>query len=80
MKQGRCGPKCRSNDITANVRPLDLGHSNAHHAAQLATYANPDASLFKGRQSTTIAAWVCAQCGYAEFYADDPRALKDGEG
>lgn len=76
MKQSQCCPKCRSNDIIANVRPLDLGHGNAQHTAQLATYANPNAFLFKGKQSTTMAAWVCAECGYVEFYADDPRALE----
>ena len=75
MKQSNRCPKCQSTDIISGVQPLDLGHGNAAHTAQLATYRNPEAFLFKGRQSTRLKAWVCAQCGYVEFFADNPRAL-----
>ena len=76
MKNHHTCPKCRSSDIIENVRPLDLGHHNAQNTMQLANYAHPDALLFKGKQSTTIWAWVCAECGFVEFYAENPKALK----
>ena len=75
MKRSHRCPKCQSQDIIVNVRPLDRGHANAEQTAQLATYRQPDAFLFKGKQATTMSAFVCAECGYVEFYADDPRAL-----
>lgn len=76
MKKTNHCPKCRSADIIAGVQPLDLAHGNAAHTAALATYRNPTALSFKGRQSTPMTAWVCAECGYVELYADDPHALK----
>ena len=76
MKQSHRCPKCHSTDLIAGVQPLDLGDHNAAHTAQLATYRKPEALVFKGRQSTSMTACVCAQCGYIEFYADDPKALK----
>jgi predicted nucleic-acid-binding Zn-ribbon protein len=75
MKHHHICPKCRSNDIIGNVHPVDRGHANQQHTAQLATYRDPEAFLFKGRQSTTLSAYVCGECGYVEFYAEEPRAL-----
>jgi len=69
--------KGQSTDIVANVRPLDETR-NSKKTARLATYRNPTSFLFKGEQSTAMTAWVCADCGYVEFYADDPKALKVG--
>jgi predicted nucleic-acid-binding Zn-ribbon protein len=79
MKQNHTCPKCRSTDVIGNVRPLDATHSD-QRTARLATYRNPNALLFKGQQWTSMTAWVCAQCGYVEFYADDPNALKVKDG
>jgi predicted nucleic-acid-binding Zn-ribbon protein len=76
MKQTNHCPKCQSTDIISNARPLDRGDGDFPHTAEVATYRNPGAFLFKGRQSTALTAWVCAQCGYVEFYACDPKALK----
>ena len=75
MKQSQRCPKCHSMDIIGDVRPLDRT-DNRTHAAQLATYRNPDALLFTGRQKTPMRAWVCADCGFVEFYSEDPKALK----
>ena len=76
MKQHHPCPKCHSTDIITNVRPLDFRHGNAQRTAELATYREPGAFLFKGKQSTTMSVWVCAQCGFVEFYADDPQTLR----
>ncbi len=75
MKQSHLCPKCNSTEIIANVRPLD-GTDSGIRTAELATYRNPDALLFTGAQKTPMRAWVCAQCGFVEFYAADPKALK----
>jgi len=42
----------------------------------IATFRKPDALVFKGEKETTVSAWVCASCGYIEFYADDPSTIK----
>jgi hypothetical protein len=44
-------------------------------------FANPNVRLlsliiFKDKHSSILSAWVCAHCGYVEFYADSPAALK----
>jgi predicted nucleic-acid-binding Zn-ribbon protein len=74
-KSNRC-PKCHSTDIIANAEPLDRGESHITRTAKLATYSDPHAFLFKGQHSTTMSAWVCAECGFVEFYATEPQALK----
>ena len=75
MKKGHRCPKCHSTDIIGDVRPLDRT-DNRSYTAQLATYRNPDAMLFTGAQKTPMRAWVCAECGFVEFYAEDPKVLK----
>ena len=46
------------------------------HEMSIATIRNPAAIIFKGQQETTVSAWVCAACGYVEFYADSPSTIK----
>jgi len=75
MKQSHHCPKCHSSDIIGNVRPLDRT-DNGTHTTQLATYRNPDAFIFRGAQKTPILAWVCGECGFVEFYAENAKALK----
>jgi predicted nucleic-acid-binding Zn-ribbon protein len=76
MKQtGKC-PKCGSPDIIAEAMAIDRGHGNLEQEISVATFRKPDALIFKGKQETTMAAWVCGRCGYIEFYADSPSAIK----
>ncbi len=75
MKRTNRCPKCQSTDVVANARPLDMTEAG-ERPADLATYQNPSAWLFKGQLSTTMSAWVCAGCGYVELYADNPKILK----
>jgi predicted nucleic-acid-binding Zn-ribbon protein len=75
MKQSHRCPKCQSTDIIGDVRPLDRTDDGTY-TAQLATYRNPGAMLFRGAQKTPLRAWVCAECGFVEFYAEDPKVLK----
>ncbi len=76
MKQtGKC-PKCGSSDIVADAMAIDRGHAHSEQEMIVATFRKPEALIFKEKQATTVSAWVCADCGYIEFYADSPRTIK----
>jgi predicted nucleic-acid-binding Zn-ribbon protein len=78
MKRTSKCPKCDSSDIIADAKAIDRGHLNAEADLSLATFQRPKALLSKGKLTTTISAWVCAACGYIEFYADSPQTIKGG--
>ncbi|MBA4147799.1 MAG: hypothetical protein H0X66_06755 [Verrucomicrobia bacterium] len=71
---GRC-PKCGSQDIIADAKAVDRNDAGWSDST-IATYAKPDALIFRERQTTAVSAWVCAECGLVEYYADDPKAIK----
>lgn len=74
-KTGLC-PKCGSDDVIADAKSIDRGDHNSTYEMSLVTYRKPDALIFKEKQVSTVSAWVCADCGYTEFYADRPRDIK----
>ncbi len=74
-RSGQC-PKCGSMEIIADAQALDRGDGNAKYELSVATFRKPDAVIFKQRQTSTVSAWVCKQCGYVELYADTPASLK----
>ena len=77
MKQSHHCPKCGSADIIEDAKAIDRGHLNDESPdLTVATFRTPSAFLFKGKLTSTLSAWVCADCGYVEFYADSPRQLK----
>ena len=43
---------------------------------RVASFRDPKAFVFKGQQNSTVSAWVCTECGFMEFYADTPQALR----
>ena len=59
----------------ADAKAIDRAHGPEEELS-VATFCNPEAILFKGKLSTTLSAWVCASCGYVEFYADSPQSIK----
>ena len=72
MKQtGKC-PKCGSLEIIADAKAIDRAHGNSQTELSVATFRKPEALLFKQKQETSLSAWVCAACGFVEFYADNP--------
>ena len=73
-KTGIC-PKCDSSNIIADAKVIDRGESHAQYQLTVATFRNPDAWIRKGQQSTKVSAWVCADCGFLEFYAKHPQDL-----
>jgi predicted nucleic-acid-binding Zn-ribbon protein len=79
MKRTNKCPKCGSSDVIADAKAIDRsygGTGSNQTDLTVATFRKPDAVLFKGQQNTTLSAWVCADCGFVEFYADSPKALK----
>lgn len=66
--------KCKSDKIIPQVTVLDTGQ-HAYGELKVAVYENPDALLFKGTHMGTLRAWICADCGFAEFYLDNPQEL-----
>ncbi len=73
-RTGQC-PKCGGKEIIADAKPIDRGDNNWQHKLSLATFESPEALIFKGKRVATVSAWVCADCGYVEFYADSPESL-----
>jgi predicted nucleic-acid-binding Zn-ribbon protein len=69
-------PKCGSSDIISDAKAIDRADDYTQTELSVATFRKPEAFLFKGQLTTALSAWVCADCGYVEFYADAPRAIK----
>lgn len=78
MKQTNQCPKCGSGDIIADAKAIDRAELNSETELSVATFRKPEALLFNGALRTTLSAWVCASCGYVEFYADSPQSIKVG--
>jgi predicted nucleic-acid-binding Zn-ribbon protein len=81
MKHTNKCPKCGSSDVIADAKAIDRSPNRNEFRPDapdltVATFRKPDAVLFKGQQNTTLSAWVCAECGFVEFYADSPKTLK----
>jgi predicted nucleic-acid-binding Zn-ribbon protein len=74
-RTGKC-PKCGSLNIIADAKAVDRGDGNYPMDMSLATFGKPDALIFKDKKETTVSAWVCADCGFTEYYADHPSRLK----
>jgi predicted nucleic-acid-binding Zn-ribbon protein len=76
MKKSLSCPKCGGTDVAADAKVIDRGENHFQWDLHVATYAQPDALLFKGKQESKVSAWVCTDCGYLELYADHPAQLK----
>ena len=71
---GKC-PKCGSEDV---IDPVELQTDLKTEIISLGTFQKPDAMVFKGRQTSSLRASVCGDCGYVELYALNPQYLKGG--
>lgn len=76
MKKSQKCPKCGSGDILKDVFAVDRGHGNSTAEMTLATFGRPEALIFKQAHKTSVSAWVCASCGFVEYYADNPASLR----
>jgi predicted nucleic-acid-binding Zn-ribbon protein len=73
-KTGTC-PKCGGEDVIADVKVVDRGEYGHAFEMTLARAHRPGA-LVGGDKPSTVSAWVCASCGFVEYYADQPALLK----
>lgn len=65
---------CGSKKVIPEVRVQDQGdNSDGNLKARVDEY--PHALLFKGTVCGTIKARICGECGYAEFYVDNPKEM-----
>lgn len=69
--------KCKSQNIIPGVRLLESGSDNTSKDIKLAVDEDPEAIFFHGRTETPAYAHVCADCGYVEIYAQNPKLLFD---
>lgn len=76
MKRTNKCPKCGSSDVIADAKAIDRGHYDGERELSVATFRKPEALVFKGQLTTPLSVWVCADCGYVEFYADSPQGIK----
>ncbi len=76
MKRTSKCPKCGSSDVIVDAKAIDRSYQSNQTELTVATFRKPDAVIFKGQRETTLSAWVCAGCGFVEFYADAPKTLK----
>lgn len=71
-KSGQC-PKCACRDIVTDTKVLSYHNADV----RIVTFSDPDAFIFKGQLEVSVSAQVCTQCGFVEFYADSPEALRE---
>ena len=76
MKRTNQCPKCGSAEVIRDAKVVDRMQHGLETEMRVASFRNPEAYVFKGQQNSSVSAWVCTQCGFMEFYADTPHALK----
>jgi predicted nucleic-acid-binding Zn-ribbon protein len=77
MNNSSC-PKCGSKDVMADVEVRDEGRNGSHPLRVVVHEPEPakhGAIWVQGQSTGDIRARVCANCGYAELYADNLAAL-----
>lgn len=67
--------KCNSPKLIRDALALDRDDYNAEGEMNVAVDEKPAALIFKQRIRSSVSAVVCGDCGYIEFYADDPDRL-----
>ncbi len=68
-------PDCNSQKIIKDAKALDRGDSNSNNDMRVSVDEKPDALIFKQRNYSDIRAHICGDCGFIQFYADDPKTL-----
>ena len=68
-------PECNSEKIIKNVRVLDNTENYVNADLRIAVDENPDALIFKQRSYSIVKAKACGDCGFIQFYAEDPKML-----
>jgi predicted nucleic-acid-binding Zn-ribbon protein len=72
-------PKCGSTSIVERAAVV-VNADGYDKPVNLRVDAKPDALFLKGAERTPLEAFICAQCGFTEFYASDPAQLAEARG
>jgi len=72
MKATLCS-KCNSDKIVQNASVRCRAESGKTWVLRIVR--RPDALIFKKAIESEVVARVCGECGYTEFYAEEPQAL-----
>lgn len=67
--------KCGSEKLIHDAMAIDRGDYNAEGEFSIGIDEKPAALIFKQRIRSNVAAVVCGDCGYIEFYAENPDNL-----
>ncbi|MBN1617802.1 hypothetical protein JW887_00470 [Candidatus Dojkabacteria bacterium] len=75
MKKTKKCTKCESTEIFYLESVVDRAHGN--NASKLLVGLKND--FWRGKIGGEIEAYICANCGYVEFYLKDPKSLYDSD-
>lgn len=67
--------KCGSDKIIPEVNIFDRGDYSVEGQLNIGLEENPEALFFRESFRTGMAAKVCGDCGFIEFYARNPNQL-----
>jgi predicted nucleic-acid-binding Zn-ribbon protein len=69
-------PKCGSSTSIDGASITVPGRGDVRERGLTATvYKKPTALVFRGAVTRTLTARICGQCGYVEFFVEDPSGL-----
>jgi predicted nucleic-acid-binding Zn-ribbon protein len=75
LKVEQCA-KCGSSSVIQRAMVVDkVSAAGAEENFTVRVDADPSAMMFKKSTRSPVHAWICAQCGYIELYADNPGEL-----
>jgi predicted nucleic-acid-binding Zn-ribbon protein len=66
--------KCGSDKIIPNAKAIDRDGGGDGNLL-VSVDEKPDAFVFKQRIRSSVSAKICGDCGFIEFYADEPQSL-----
>lgn len=75
MAELGCG-KCGSHRVIPNAKVISCA-DRAELGLVAVVARKPQAALFRGEVQTKLSARICGDCGYAEFFAEEPGVLLD---
>ena len=72
MKKSHPCPKCGSGNVVKEVEAV----GSFAVGIRLQKSGRPEALFFQENRWSGVLAWVCADCGFIEWYAVEPKKLQ----
>ncbi|MFT6181703.1 MAG: putative nucleic-acid-binding Zn-ribbon protein [Akkermansiaceae bacterium] len=75
-------PKCESSKIAKKLVVFEdsENYNSSFKPASVGYLAKPDALILKQKVMSSFSAEACTDCGFMEFYVDQPYAFRDRVG